>query len=254
MKWLSHSPSNSRDWSTDQAVLPASRFDGQCVDVTGIRDCRYRSTTDFTVVHLESRYDLTQLDRLDFFVEPFSGWRGLAHTFLSFGFSDGRQLGISVEVRRERGQEFNLLGGLTGQFELMYVVATERDLVGLRAVHRGNPVYLYPIRAEPDRIRRMAESMLGRANSLRERPEFYNALYNTCTTNIVRHLNEVSDRRVPWWNPRVLFPGYSDRLAHTLGLIDSHRSVETERDSFEIGSVARSAIDDPDFSRRIRQA
>ena len=116
------------------------------MDVTGIRDCRYRSTTDFTVAHLEGRYDLAQLERLDFFVEPFSGWRGLAHTFLSFGFSDGRQLGISVEVRRERGQEFNLLGGLTRQFELMYVVATERDLVGLRAVHRGNPVYLYPIR------------------------------------------------------------------------------------------------------------
>ena len=78
-------------------------------------------------------------------------------------------------------------------------------------------------------------------------------MYNTCTTNIVRHLNEVSDQEVPWWNPRVLFPGYSDRLAHTLGLIDSHRSVDTERDSFEIGSAARSAIDDPEFSRRIRQ-
>jgi len=252
MKWLFQKPTNRRDWSPDQLVLPSAEFDGDTVSVTGIRDCRYRSTSDFTVAHLDDRFDLNRLQRLDFFVEPFAGWRGLAHTFLSFGFDDGRQLGISIEVRRQRGEEFNVLGGLARQFELMYVVATERDLVGLRTVHRRNPVYLYPIRAEPARIRQMMVSMLERVNSLGERPEFYNAVCNTCTTNIVRHLNEVSDRRVPWWNLRVLFPGYSDRLAHGLGLIDSHRSIEAERDSFEIGEVARAAIDDPEFSRRIR--
>lgn len=253
MKWLFQKPSNRRDWSADQVVLPSIRFEGDMVAVSGIRDCRYRSTTDFSVSHLEGHYDLRRLERLDFFIEPFTGWRGLAHTFLSFGFDDGRQLAVSIEVRREQGEEFNLLGALTRQFELMYVVATERDLVGLRTVHRGNPVYLYPIRAEPDRIRQMMVAMLGRANSLGARPEFYNGVCNTCTTNIVRHLNEVSDRRVPWWNLRVLFPGYSDRLAYGLGLIDSQRSIESNRDSFEIGEVARASIDDPEFSLRIRR-
>ena len=253
MRWLFQKPSNCRDWSPDQEVLPESRFDGDLVEITGIRDCDYRSTTDFTVTHRDQVFDLAQLERLDFFVEPFAGWRGPAHTFLSFGFDDGEQLAISVEVRREMGKEFSVLGGLTRQFELMYVVATERDLVGLRSVHRGNRVYRFPIRADAERIRKMMVAMLRRANGLRDRPEFYNTLSNTCTTNIVRHLNEVSDRRVPWWNPRVLIPGYSDRLAQTLGLIDSPFSVETDRESFEVGRVVREAIDDPGFSRRIRE-
>ena len=253
MRWLFQKPSNCRDWSPDQVVLTESRFDGDLVEITGIRDCHYRSTTDFTVTHRDQVFDLAQLERLDFFVEPFAGWRGPAHTFLSFGFDDGEQLAISVEVRREMGKEFSVLGGLTRQFELMYVVATERDLVGLRSVHRGNRVYRFPIRADAERIRKMMVAMLRRANRLRDRPEFYNTLSNTCTTNIVRHLNEVSDRRVPWWNPRVLIPGYSDRLAQTLGLIDSPFSVETDRESFEVGRVVREAIDDPGFSRRIRE-
>ena len=253
MRWLFQKPSNCRDWSPDQVVLPESRFDGDLVEITGIRDCDYRSTTDFTVTHRDQVFDLAQLERLDFFVEPFAGWRGPAHTFLSFGFDDGEQLAISVEVRREMGKEFSVLGGLTRQFELMYVVATERDLVGLRSVHRGNRVYRFPIRADAERIRKMMVAMLRRANGLRDRPEFYNTLSNTCTTNIVRHLNEVSDRRVPWWNPRVLIPGYSDRLAQALGLIDSPFSVETDRESFEVGRVVREAIDDPGFSRRIRE-
>ncbi|GIS58777.1 MAG: hypothetical protein CM1200mP2_10020 [Planctomycetaceae bacterium] len=137
MRWLFQKPSNCRDWSSDQVVLPESRFDGDLVEITGIRDCDYRSTTDFTVTHRDQVFDLAQLERLDFFVEPFAGWRGPAHTFLSFGFEDGEKLAISVEVRREMGKEFSVLGGLTRQFELMYVVATERDLVGLRSVPRG---------------------------------------------------------------------------------------------------------------------
>ena len=253
MRWLFQKPSNCRDWSPDQVVLPEARFDGDLVEITGIRDCRYRSTTDFTVIHRDQAFDLGQLERLDFFVEPFAEWRGPAHTFLSFGFEDGEQLAISVEVRRENGEEFSVLGGLTRQFELMYVVATERDLVGLRSVHRGNRVYRYPIRADVERIRKMMVAMLRRANGLRDRPEFYNTLSNTCTTNIVRHLNEVSDRRVPWWNPRVLFPGYSDRLAYDMGLVEPERPFAEVRRECEISDRVRQSADDETFSRQIRE-
>jgi hypothetical protein len=255
MWWLFHRPSNDRDWSRDQAVLAGAEFDGETVLVRGIRDCRYRTAAEFTVDHLDARYELDRLVRLEFFVEPFADWRGPAHTFLSFGFDDGRQLAISVEVRRERGEEFGVMGGMTRQFELMYVVATERDLVGLRSVYRGNPVYCFPIRAETGKIRAMFESMLRRVNQLREHPEFYNAVTNTCTTNIVWHLNEVAAQGVPWWNPRVLFPGYSDRLAYDLGLIDTDLPFSECREAFRIRDrVAREFIDSPDFSKQIRES
>jgi len=254
MWWLFQKPSQRKNWSADQAVLPVVRRepDDRYVSITGIRDCRYRTTDDFTVTYRDDRFDLEQLHRVDFFVEPFAGWRGLAHTFLSFGFQDGRHLAVSVEVRRQQGEEFNVLGGLTRQFELMYVVATERDVVGLRGAVRQNPVYLFPIRAEPMAIRKMFLSILDRINELVERPEFYNTLVNTCATNIVRHLHEVSEARIRWWDPRLLLPGFSDRLAHRLGLIDSHRILESSRESFEISERIRAAIDDPEFSALIR--
>ena len=109
----------------------------------------------------------------------------------------------------------------------MYVVADERDLLGLRVNVRKNPVYLFPIKAEPDHVRTLFVAMLERANQLHERPEFYNTLTNTCTTNIVRHLKQVSERDVPF-DLRVLFPGYSDELAFELGLIDFDGSPEED--------------------------
>ena len=55
----------------------------------------------------------------DFFLTEIVGSieivRAGAHTFLSFGFEDGRRLAISVEVRRERGESFSPLRGLLRQ-------------------------------------------------------------------------------------------------------------------------------------------
>ena len=42
-------------------------------------------------------------------IVPFSNFDGPAHTMLSFGFSDGKKLVISAEVRKERGESFAAL-------------------------------------------------------------------------------------------------------------------------------------------------
>ena len=254
MWWLLNRPSNDRNWSPDQAVLAEAVFDGDRVTIKNIRDCRYESVSEYTVEHYDGTFDLERLVSVDFFVEPFARWRGPAHTFLSFGFDDGRYVAISVEVRRERGEEFGVFRGVTRQFELMYVVASERDLVGLRTNFRRNSVYRYPIKASPERVRAAFISMLNRGNRLREHPEFYNAVTNNCATNIIGHLNEVADQGVPWWNPRVLFPGYSDRLAYNLDLIDTELPFDEIRERFEISDRARQFGDDPEFSRRIRES
>lgn len=133
------------------------------------------------------------------------------------------------------------------------MVADERDVIRLRTNYRKDPVHLYPVRAERARIRAMLVDMLRRANELRERPEFYNTLTNTCTTNLVRHLNRISTRRVRPFSPRVLLPGYSDALAHELGLLDTDLLLEEARERFLITPRAQRLGDTPDFSRRIRE-
>lgn len=245
-------PSNTRDWNLDQAVLAEAQFNGDFVTIRNIRNFAYRSETDFTPAYYDRTYDLRTLESVWFIVEPFGSWKGPAHTFLSFGFAGGDYLGISVEIRKEKGETFSPTMGLLRQYEVMYVVGDERDLVKLRSNYRRDKVYVYPMRATREKARELLVGMLERANALREEPEFYNTLTNTCTTNIVRHVNAIAPKRVPL-RLAILFPGYSDRLAWDLGLIDSQHSFEEAKRRFYVNERALRFADDPEFSRRIRE-
>ena len=263
-------PSNDRNWTTDQSRLPAAEFNGPIVTIHDVRNFRYLSADRYEPRWEDRQYDLRQLESVWFVVEPFGGFDGAAHTFASFGFAPsppapppqgegGRRpgeggdfLAISIEIRKEKGESFSPLKGLLRQYELMYVIGDERDLIGLRANHRNDPVFLYPIRTTPERRRAMFIDMLTRANELRGRPEMYNTLTNTCTTNLVDHVNTIVPGRVPL-RAGVIFPGYSDRLAYDLGLIDTKLPFEAARAHFRINERAKRYADDPRFSLRIRE-
>ncbi len=246
-------PSNDRDWTPDQERLPWAEFSGRRVGVHNVRYFRYRSVADYDVAWEDRSYDLDRLRSAWFLVEPFErDWDGPAHTLMSFGFEGDEYLAISAEIRKEKGEEFSPLKGLLRQYEIMYVVGDERDLIQLRTNHRRDPVYLYPVRASRERIEQMFVGMLRRANRLREEPEHYNTLTNTCTTNIVRHVNELVPGRVPW-SYKVLLPGYSDELAYGLGLIDTDLPFSAAKRRFRIDDDALRAAGREDFSRQIRR-
>lgn len=245
-------PSNDRDWMVPQARMPAIEFDGDSVRIRDIRDFVYHSADDFTPRYHDATYPLDELETVWFILSPFEReWRGPAHTFLSFGFRDGRYLGISVEARREVGEEYSILKGALGRFELMYVVAEERDLIGLRAVTWEDPVYVYPIRATPEQVRQVFVHLLERAEHLRRTPRYYNTFTDNCTTNILDAVNRVASEPISFgWE--ILFPGFSDRIAHERGLIDTELSLDGARRRFEVNDRARAAIGADDFSERIR--
>jgi hypothetical protein len=251
--WASIRPSNDRVWSADQAVLPHVEFHGDSVTVHRIRNVRYETTDRYEVAHYDRTFDLRRLESVWFMVEPFAGFQGPAHTLVSFGFQGGEYVAISVEVRKETGEEFSPLKGVLRQYELMYVVADERDVLKLRSNYRHDDVFLYPMRSTPEQRRALFVDMLERADRLREHPEFYNTLTSTCTTNIVRHVNRLAPGRIPLsW--KVLLPGYSDELAMDVGLIDTDLPLAEARRRFRINDRALQYADSPDFSTRIREA
>ena len=244
-------PSNERDWTIDQVRLARAEFANDQVQIQNVRNVNYRSTSDFDV-HWETRtYDLNRVETLWFLVEPFSDWRGPAHTFLSFGFADGRYLGISVEIRKEKGEAFSPFLGLFRQYELIYVLADERDLITLRATHRNDAVFLYKMRATPEKVRALLLSMLQRANQLAEKPEFYNTLTNTCTSNIVDHIDVIAPGRIPL-SYKTLLPAYSDDLSFDLGLIDTNLTRSQYRAAHQINALVHRFADSPEFSQAIR--
>jgi len=243
-------PLNTRDWSIDQKILPTASFDGPLVTIRNIRNFRYEAVDRYTPAYYDKTFDLRKLESAWFVVEPFGGG-GAAHTFLSFGFGGNDFVAISVEIRKEKGEMFSPLKGLLRQYEVMYVVGDERDLIKLRTNYRNDTVYLYPMRTTPERMRALFVAMLKRANDLAQHPEFYNTLTNTCTTNLVKHVNALVRGRIPM-NPAILLPAYSDRFAYKLGLIDTKLTFEQAREHFRINERARTHAEDTEFSLRIR--
>jgi hypothetical protein len=233
-------PSGDRDWVPEQARMPVATMAGDGLRLVNVRNARYRSTSDFDLRWESREYRLDEVDSAWFIVEPFADWRGPAHTFVSFGFRDGRHLAISAEVRKEVGETYSPLAGLFRQYELMLVLGDERDLIGLRAAHRRDPVHLYRLRATPAQARALLLALLEKANALAERPAFYNTLSANCTTTIVDAVDALAPGTIPMsWRTRL--PGYSDDLAFDLGLIDTDLPRDGYREVHRIDGLARDA-------------
>lgn len=250
---LSLRPSHARTWAQEQAVLPHVTIRGDTARVEHLRDFAHTSDTTAVPRYASRAYDLRQVRRVWYVLSPFNpDWRGPAHSFFSFEFTDGAFVSVSVEARREAGEAFSTVRGVLRQYELMVVVGTERDLVGLRAVTWADPVYLYPGRATPAQARALLVALLRRAQALERRPEFYNTLTNNCTTNLLDAVNGVRETPIAYGLP-VLFPGYSDALAYDEGLLDTDLPLDSARAAFRINERAAAAALAPDFSQRIRQ-
>jgi hypothetical protein len=245
-------PSNHRDWAPDQALLPQATIDGDRVHIQNVRNCRYLSEDDFVVDYYDKTVRLSDLRTVDFVMVPFAEIPSLAHTMLSFGFADDYHLAVSVEIRRERDESFAIWKGLARQYELMYVVGDERDLIKLRTHHRLDDVYVYRAKATPEQARALLVDVLGRANKLAAEPEFYHGMWNNCTTNIASHVNRISPNRVPY-GLQVLLPGYSDRLAYDLGLLATSAPFPYARQQARVNELAYRAGADENFSTAIRR-
>ncbi len=245
-------PSNNRDWSDDQAVLPYAEVTDKDVFIHNIRNFTYASTTSYTAHYYDKKFDLNKIKKAYYIVEPFSGFVGAAHTFLSFEFEGNQFVTISVEIRKEKGESFSAFKGLFNQYELMYVIADERDVIKLRSNYRHDNVYVYPVKTTPDKVRQVFLDMIDRANGIKAKPEFYNTLTNTCTTNIVSHVNRITPKKIPF-SLKVLFPARSDELAFNLGMLDTDLSFEESRAKYLINERALKYANDPNFSVKIRE-
>ena len=135
--------------------------------VRNIRNTTYRSTTDYTPAYYDKTFDLDKLTSVWYIVEPFSNWKGAAHTFLSFGFEDDEYLAISVEIRKEEGEGFSAFKGLFKQYEVIYVIADERDVITVRTNHRRDDV---PHRRSTSISSRRCGISSNRSRTGRERP------------------------------------------------------------------------------------
>lgn len=247
--WLGIEPSNDREWLVDVARPPAATFDGDLVTIENIRNFHYRSETDFDENWETRTYDLSQIRGFDMFLS-YWGSPMIAHTIASWEFADGQNLAVSIETRKEVGEEYSAILGFFRQFELYYVVADERDVIGVRTNHRGEDVYLYRLKTPVPRARALLVDYLETMNELVDSPRWYNALLHNCTTVIQQHAQNVAAQRPFDW--RIIVNGYIDELGYERGSINTSLPFEELRRKSNITESAKAAGTSPDFSQKIR--
>jgi hypothetical protein len=244
--------SNERDWQPEVAVTPWAERAGDLITIHGVRNLDYRTETDFTPRWETRTYDLNKLDSVDLVAVYWAG-KAIAHIMLSFGFEGKDYLAISIETRKERGESYSTVAGFFRQYELVYVVADERDVVRVRTTYRQpqEDVYVYRVLAPRENIRRGFLDYMKTINEMRERPRFYNTLTTNCTTSIAAHTRV--NPEAPPWSWKILLSGYLPEYLYELGRLDTTLPFAELARLSHVNARAQAADKDPAFSQRIRE-
>ncbi|HRD78581.1 MAG TPA: DUF4105 domain-containing protein [Hyphomicrobiaceae bacterium] len=247
--WATLTPSNNRAWASDVANLPSGALSGEIVTLTNVRNFSWKSPTEAVETWETRSYDLAKLTELDLFASYWSG-ETMAHLILSFGFTDGQRLAISIETRREKSETWSAFAGFFKSYELIYIAADERDVVKLRSNVRGEEVRLYRLKSTPEMRKRLFVQYINEMNSLVDRPRFYHTIWTNCTTQIAGIARSIG-RNVPLdW--RIIASGYVPNLLYDLELLDKRLPFPDLRRAANIVPRAKAADADPQFSELIR--
>src|SRR6478609_7713177 len=248
--WNSFQPSHDRDWIPELARLPTIAREGDALTVSNLRHFRWRTEEDYDQRWETRRYNFAAITGADVFLTYWSG-EAIAHLLVSFTFSDSVPLTFSIEVRREKGEDWSALAGFFRSYEMAYVAADERDIVGLRTHARREDARLFRLSASASQAHDLLLAYIADVNDLAARPRWYNTLTTNCTTVVYHLVGSVA----PGWkfslplDPRVLLSGYLPGYLQQIGAIRQDIPLDELVRLARIGDHARTlSLDDPLFS------
>ena len=250
--WLNLKPTNTAAWQADVDRPAWIQIDGDRLIIHNLRNCEYRTETDYSNCWSDRTVNLSDLRGVDLFFTTW-GVRWIGHPILSFQFGDNQHIAFSIEARYKLGQGYSAILGLFRQYELIFVVADERDVIRLRTNFRKDEeVFLYHARMGPESTRAIFVTYVEYLNQLKDHPEWYNALTRNCTTAVDKQIASRVANPQPW-NYQILVNGTLDELLYSRGrFVTDGLEFKDLKSRAHINAIAKTADKSPDFSTIIR--
>ena len=249
--FVSMQPSNNKEWLEEYARMPRAEYHGHELIIQDIRDFEYHGSHDnYTPRYKTITYDINDLQGVDFILSHWDDQIMIAHSMLVFRFKNTENLVVSVETRREEDEPWDIPRGFFQQYELIYVLGTEEDLIGRRINISNQDVFLYPTTLNKKQVREVLDNTMREINTLYEQPKFYNTLTKNCTSTLfdVSRRPELFD----WFNPQILLNGASDRLLRKLGVLRGEGTYWEFKYNHYISQKGKEASSGNNFSELIR--
>ncbi len=247
--WTTLKPAADRDWAGDVAHGVTGSIDGDTLTLENVRNFTWRTATDFTERWETRTYDLSKLGSVDLFLVYWNG-PAIAHTIMSFGFDDGRHIDFSIEIRRDRQEEYSAIAGFFRQYELVFIAADERDLLSLRKANKED-VRIFRLRSTPQSARALLVGYVDEANDLAVNPRFYNTLTTNCTTTIFTLLKAVVPSVSLDW--RIFLNGYLPSFAYEAGAVDTSIPFDELIARAAVSDKIEPDLSEVDFGRHLRE-
>lgn len=235
-------PRIDRDWYPYLARPVEIEMSSESFTVSPVSAWSYARERPTDETYSEAGYDFSELRGVWFVLEPQPGSQLAAHTLLLFEFAGERLLGLTIEARRERNEEYSALRGVFNAFELAYVWGTARDFLTRRAVMLDHDVFVYPVDITDEQERVLLTRLLERTEALETRPRYYNTIVSNCT-------NELAKAAGFNWAPAYIFTGRSDEYLFRRGIIpgasfrEAHARSDMTRFVQRLNSAPADAFD-----------
>jgi len=227
-------PKQNKQWAIEHALLPNILITGNKknpeITLKNVRDFNWITTNDKKVHYQETQFQLKDIKGLKAVVSHFSVISEIAHVYIIFTLNDGREFAVSIEARREQDEGFSLHGGLFAKFEIIYVLATPKDLLDIRKKNNES-VHIYPIKVTTEKSQELFLLIAQNINALTQKPALYHLFFKNCTNQLVKHVSILTEEKYPWYF-QTIAPGKTGKLLFDLGLIDlpdtSFDSIQTK--------------------------
>jgi hypothetical protein len=205
-------PRLDRNWVENLAHMPTIQQDATSFSLDPVMNWSYTADAPAAKDMTNFSADFADLKNLYFVVEPQPGGSYAAHTLILFEFANDRIVGLTVEARLEKGEEYSALDGLFNKFELSYVWATAKDLLTRRVIFLKKQIYVYPLSLTGEQKQKFLHGVLDRTISVETKPRFYNTLTSNCT-------NELAKVAGVGWHYSWILTGYSPQRLYDLKMI-----------------------------------